>query len=380
VQLRGLSAAATEPLADRLAAAGLLPSETHERVRNVIASALTGRDGRGYLDVRPWVTELDRGLCADPVLAGLPGRFLFTLDDGRADVTGLGADVALLAGSADTVTVLLGGVDTGLRVTPATAIRTALAAARAFLDERSAQTSAAWRLSELDDGPARVTRRLEPPAESLATVPASPVEAGWRTGRDPLGPLLQTDGRISASVLAPLALLNKQQLTLLVQAAEAAGGEVLVTPWRGVIVPDLPESQAARWLAALADAGLVTDPDSPWVGVTSCAGRPGCGKALADVRADASDSLAPHSPGPDSPGPDSPGPAELSDGLTPAGDALLPVHWIGCDRACGRPAGKYVEVLATPTGYRVSVAGTERIRNAAPDQLAATVHAARSDR
>lgn len=78
-------------------AAGLLPSESHERVRNVIASVLSGRVGGGLVDVRALVDALDEGLCADPALGGLPGRFLFTIDDGRGDVTGFGADVGLLA-------------------------------------------------------------------------------------------------------------------------------------------------------------------------------------------------------------------------------------------------------------------------------------------
>src|SRR3954451_19212379 len=81
LQLRGLPEGAEAELGDRLAAAGPLPSATHERGGNGVASVLTGRAG-GALDVRPWVAAFDAGLCADPVLADLPGRFLLTLDDG----------------------------------------------------------------------------------------------------------------------------------------------------------------------------------------------------------------------------------------------------------------------------------------------------------
>src|SRR5690242_7820687 len=41
VQLRGLTGSAEAELGDRLAAAGLLPSATHERVRNVVASTIS---------------------------------------------------------------------------------------------------------------------------------------------------------------------------------------------------------------------------------------------------------------------------------------------------------------------------------------------------
>ena len=84
---------------------------------------------------------------------------------------------------------------------------------------------------------------------------------------------------------------------------------------------------ADGWLAALAAAGLAVEVDSRWSGVTACAGRPGCAKSLADVRADA---LAA---------------TRHSDGL--------PVHWVGCARGCGSPAGPHVRVEATPAGYVV---------------------------
>src|SRR6185437_8355244 len=44
VQLRGLDAAAAGPLTGELARAGLLPSLSHDRVRNVLASPLAGLD------------------------------------------------------------------------------------------------------------------------------------------------------------------------------------------------------------------------------------------------------------------------------------------------------------------------------------------------
>ncbi|MDH2393102.1 cobalamin biosynthesis protein CobG, partial [Streptomyces sp. HNM0663] len=101
VQLRGLGAACGGELARLLDAAGLLPAPRHERVRNIVASPLTGLDGRGAYDVLPWVRELDSLLCASETATALSGRYLFACDDGRGDMTALDADVTILASSAD---------------------------------------------------------------------------------------------------------------------------------------------------------------------------------------------------------------------------------------------------------------------------------------
>jgi precorrin-3B synthase len=318
LQLRGLAPGAGRDLGDRLAAAGLLPSETHERVRNVLASALTGRAG-GFLDARPWVHALDAGLCADPSLAALPGRFLATVDDGRGDVSGLGGDVGLLALAPDEVALLLAGADSGLRAHPDDAVALLLAATRAFRAEHAAQGGTAWRLAELDDGPARVADRLPGARVAPVAVPAAP-SAG------PVGAQTQPDGRTALVGVVPLGRLSAAQADLLAGLA----GEVQLTPWRSVVVPGLPEDRVDDAAVDLHRTGVVFDAASPWARVTACAGRPGCARSLADVRADAA--------------------AAVATGAVPDGAR---VHWAGCGRRCGRPRGDVVDVVATPGGYRV---------------------------
>lgn len=317
VQLRGLAPDAPAELGARLAAAGLLPSATHETARNLLASALTGRVG-GVLDVRPWVTAFDAGMCADPALADLPGRFLAAFDDGRGNVAGLGADVGLLAVDARTVALLLGGTDSGVRATPEDAVDLALAATRGFLDLRAAQGGTAWRLAELEDGPARVAAALGGTRAEPMPVPAPPASG-------PAGPVAQDDGRTALVAVVPLGRLTAAQAELL---AGVAVSDLQLTPWRSVVVPDLADAAAAHELST---AGLVLDAGSPWLRVTACAGRPGCAKSLADVRGDVVRAVA--------------------GGTLPADGARQ--HWVGCERRCGRPSGEVVDVVATGTGYRI---------------------------
>ncbi|WP_131741825.1 nitrite/sulfite reductase [Actinomadura roseirufa] len=307
VQIRGLADGAEEELAARLSAGGLLPSAGHERVRNIAASVLTGRDALGFLDVRPLVAELDAELCADPGLAELSGRFLFTVDDGRGDVAALRGDIGLLAVGADAMALLLAGADSGVRVAPGEAAALALEVARDFLRVRTAE----WRVAELAPGALRVPGERGEPVR----VPAAP-------RRVPLGRIPQRDGRTALSGLVPLGRLDPAPLR--------GAAEVIVTPWRGVVIPDLTDVPHFQ--------GLVTAPASGWEGLTSCAGRPGCAASLTDVRADAARTRA-------------------------SAGAGLPAHWSGCDRRCGRPPGRHVAVVATPDGYEVRLGDEVRARS-----------------
>jgi precorrin-3B synthase len=284
VQIRGLPAGAEIELGDRLWQAGLLPSLSHERVRNIIASPLG--DGQHLVD------SLDRAICADPALASLPGRFLITVDDGRGDVSGLGGDIGLLGGA-----LLLAGQHSGLRVL--NPVRDVLRAAKEF----QAIRGDAWRLAEVPDGVRRVASVLGLPTTGRVAV------------RPPVAPQPGPVGDAFV-VGAPLGRLNRAQARALCDL----GPWVRLTPWRSVVLPGTPDLRAT---------GLVTDPASPWHGVTACTGRPGCAKSLADVRADAASSV-------------------------PARADTVPVHWSGCSRRCGRPAGRVVDMVATGEGYRRS--------------------------
>lgn len=457
IQLRALTGAPVETLGARLAAAGLLPSSTHELVRNIAASPLPGPDEA--VDIRALVPRLDRALCADPRLSTLPGRFLFALDSGALDVART-ADVAAVpataldeapdtAGTAtlapavdgtfdvthishgETAATLLGGrprgeiailfdgFDAGLRVPPGDVVDALLAAAHAFLDERAVQAAdqrsvhtgsadrrsaqagtvgqqpahtatigqqpahagtahqqpthasspdqqpthvgtadgrtaqagvepagsarPAWRVRELVDGPARVAARV---AETLGVQLGVGAAVPEPVIREPVGIIAQPGGLVALGAVVPLGRVSSVQIKVLEEAAA-----IVVTPWRGVVLPDLSPSAAQRWQSGLAAVGLEVRSGSRWSGVTACAGRPGCAKSLADVRQDAT--------------------AAVLAGC----DGARAVHWVGCSRGCGSPAGSHVRVEATGSGYEVRAGGF--CVSASADEVGALVAAAR---
>lgn len=309
IQIRAVTD--TGAAADALAAAGLLPSATHERARNIVASPLSGRSG-GVIDIRPLVTELDLAIQADPALAGLPGRFWFSLDDGRGDVSGIDADAGVHALDDGTCALLLTGRDTGVRLDAGDAVKTLTGIARRFVEIRGK----AWRITELDDH--------APLLDDLtATAPAG---VTWPpTMKPPVGWIEQRDSRVALGAALPLGILQARAVHFLA-AIEAP---LVITPWRSLLVCDVPEDRADTSLRVLAPLGLVFDENSPWLAVSACTGSPGCEKSAADVRADATRAV------------DTP--------------AEVHRHFVGCDRACGSPPVGEV-LIADEDGYRLRIA------------------------
>jgi precorrin-3B synthase len=312
IQIRGITD--TGAVAEAVAAAGLLPSATHERVRNIVASPLSGRVG-GHVDIRHWVTRLDNAIRAAPGLAALPGRFWFGIDDGRGDVSGLGTDVGAHLLGADFAALLLAGRDTGVRLAPHDVVPTLIAVAERF----AARRGKTWRVAELAD----TAVLLNDAAGRKDLVPDAGPGVTWAPStRPPVGWIEQHDGRVALGAAVPLGVLQ----ATVGESLAAIGAPLVITPWRSVLVFDLDEGVADAALRVLAPLGLVFDEGSPWLDVSACTGSPGCQHSAADVRADAALAVA-------------------------RGVAGTRRHFVGCERACGRPPAGEV-LVATGKGYR----------------------------
>ena len=302
VQLRGLPEVLPDAVARAVAAAGFLPSAAHERVRNVAASPLTGLVG-GRADLRPMVAALDAALLAEPSLAELPGRFLFVLDDGRGDVADLALDLGYRALDATRGLLLVGDGRHGHPVAAAEAVDEVVALASAFLARRGG----AWHVRELD-APLTATAPL-PPAG-----PSAPLEPGVLGDHLSLG--------------VPLGLLTPAQVAAVHEAV--GGGPVVVTPWRGLVLPG-----AANARDGLRSAGLLPEPGSTWSLVSACVGAPWCASGRSDTR-------------------------RLAARLAGAGGPSVRTHLSGCERRCGAPATPHLDLVAPSAAEVDALAGAVR--------------------
>lgn len=297
LQIRGLAVPLTAETRDAVVSTGLVPSPSHELVRNVVVSPLTGLDGAGQADLRPLVRDLDSRICADPTLAALPGRFLFALDDGRGDVVTEAFDLGLVATGPQQATVLAASADRGWSVPLGRAADLLIDLSRDFVHANQTSGGGAWHVAELD-------RFIGPPTDSSHRRR----NTNTTTASRPFGAV---GGH--AVVGVPLGLLTPPHLDALASCTDRVG----ITPWRSLVI----ENGAAA-LRHLAAAGLMTSAESPWVRLHACTGSPGCAKSTVDTRSLAR-RLAPRLP-----------------------VGLLPVHVSGCERRCGTPTTPFVDLLA----------------------------------
>lgn len=214
LQLRGLpgrDGQLTPAALTALESTGLLPSPSHELVRNILVSPQSGYAG-GRADLRPVAARLDALLCADPRLAGLPGRFLFVLDDGRGDLLDRAADAGLVALS-DTHAQLRIGEHWGAVIGIDDAAGRLAAVAGAFQTARGDGPDAPWHIRELSGPLAAVVS-----ADARLPAPSGPL---------PYGPVPG-----GTHVPMPDGVLTPDRARTLPVAAE-----LVVTPWHGIFVP-----------------------------------------------------------------------------------------------------------------------------------------------
>jgi precorrin-3B synthase len=222
LQLRGLPHVDGRLDDDALAAleaTGLVPHPTHDLVRNVMVSPLTGLHG-GRADLRPVAEAYDAGLCADPELAALPGKFLVVLDDGRGDLVDHSLDLGAVAVDDRHAQLRIGDHRWGDVVAIDEIAPRLLDLAHAFLRARGQGDDAAWHVDEL-------------PAAALGELDAG----GERDPRTDVhcGPLPYEGFGRGIHVEVPGGLLTPQTLKVVLDIALT--DHVIVTPWRGLVLP-----------------------------------------------------------------------------------------------------------------------------------------------
>ncbi|MFL6090641.1 MAG: nitrite reductase [Aeromicrobium sp.] len=236
LQLRGIEHLPSEdgtrcvPLGfvDAVTEAGFLPAPTHELIRNIMVSPLSGRVG-GRADLFPTARALDEALCADPLFAGLSARFLFVLDDGRGDLVDRKLDLGAMAVDDESVQIRIGSDTWGEVVDLADVPDVLIDLAARFVRARGDNPDAPWHVDELETPLTELhhARDLRTQVTSL---------------HHPSGEFTQDDGRTAEVVEVPDGVLTHELAT---RVLARAGSDLIVTPWRSLVLPDLGEPAGA---------------------------------------------------------------------------------------------------------------------------------------
>jgi precorrin-3B synthase len=331
LQIRGVREECQSELVRRLLAAGLGPrNPAADDVRNLLLSPAAGRDPAAHLDTRPLAGRLLALLQDRSEFHALSAKFALQLDGGEA--------LAMLDHPHDLwLGALPGGKQLafGLAGTPRDQ-----ALASIQLEQAESLVEAALQLFlELAGEHSRMRQLLVelPVTDFLARLQArlpfvldGPLAAPQREQPDgaALGVHAQAQpGLVMLLAGAPLGRLEATQLWALADLAETEGsGELRLTPWQGVLLPDVPATRQAAVAEVLTDLGLLLDARAPLARLLACSGTPGCARAAADTKADA---------------------LRLAEHLSPG---IAQVHLSGCPRSCAAAHIAPYTLLAQPGG------------------------------
>ena len=337
LQIRGVLPSQQAELIERLLAADLGPSNPGaDDVRNLLLSPAAGLDPQALLDARPLAAALLDLLQTTPALHGLSAKFAIQLDGGEA--------LAMLAHPHDIWLSALPGTPArlafGLAGCPSDqplgmvnveqAVPLVEQLLRLFLDLAGNEHSRMRQL--LSVIPAhQLLQQLH--TRLPFTVQAAP--ADWQrkpvSPRAPMGIYPQQQaGLYMVAAASRLGRIDAAQLKILAELAEHCGdASMRLTPWQGLLLPNIPEPLADNLLHKLVELGLLIDAQEPLSNLIACTGSAACGKGLADSKADA---------------------LRLAERLR-ASTARPQVHLSACPRSCAAAHTAPFTLLASSAGH-----------------------------
>ncbi|RCS24388.1 precorrin-3B synthase [Phyllobacterium salinisoli] len=349
LQLRGIDENDSDQVIMALTGAGLGPLVPEgDDVRNVMVNPTAGIDEAQTFDTIPLAERLLETLQITPAYYALSPKFSLLLDGGEACAIVRHTSDIWLAATQDGEHFAF-----GLASCPPVAVDDQPALGMVAAENSTALVTSLLdlflELSAERAGVARMKHLLaEMPVsdilERLRLRLAFPVEhaSDWRRAAPrPFAHLgshrQRQQGFAYAGAAAPLGRLTPENLRALADlATEANGGQIRLTPWQSVLLPDLTTDRADDILRRMHPIGLASDPADPLASMIACSGSNGCASAFADTQADG---------------------AKLAK-LLKNGKAA-PVHLTGCAKSCAsiRPAPATL-VAVSPGRYDLFLRAT----------------------
>ncbi len=361
LQLRSVHHAPTPRAFQMLQALGLAakhPSIDH--LRNVMASPTAGIDAQELIDTRPLVQALDAYIQRHLEFADLSAKFSIGIDGGGT--VGIGTRSAIAwehryneihlavenqkSSPTPYFRLFLGAdkhlCDTQVLIPLDECITVVAALAMVLLAYGQASQNRPrmkhllrdWGMERyLEQVNQRLPQRLCPVADSP---PPLPTQRYAHLGVHPQ----RQFGLSYVGVHLELGQLTVTQLRALVQLSTAVGsGQLRLTPWQTMLLPNIPNAQVPEVLHHLSALGLPVSDHQTDAAIVACGGKPGCAVAATDTQSHA---------------------IALADYLNQRLTLTSPVniHFTGCPKSCAQPSPAEITLLGTTTdvsGYPVEM-------------------------
>ena len=282
-----------------------------DNIRNITASPITGLDPHVLIDVAPLAEAMQAYVTNSRDMFDLPRKFNIAFDNGGsissvADTNDIGFLAVRVAESRSVPAgiyfrVLLGGItghrqfasDCGLLLRPEETVAVAVAMVRVFVRHGDRTDRKKARLKYLLDrwGIERFLQEAEKLlAFPLVRVAASECEARHaidRTAHLGVHPQSQR-GFHYIGIAIPVGQLPTPQMRALASIAEEFGsGELRLTVWQNLIIPNIASERLEAAKQAIREAGLDYQTTTVLSGTVACTGNKGCRFSATDTKSHA---------------------------------------------------------------------------------------------
>lgn len=322
LQIRGIAPSNLVHVLTRLSNLGLTSRGSGvDNVRNITASPTAGLDPQELLDVRPFAHALHHYILNHRDLFDLPRKFNVAFEGGgsidtvadtndigfmavrvpgevKAPVVGREGQEGVTVPSGIYFRVELAGItghrqfasDAGIVVTPGESVALAAAMLRVFSEHGDRTDRKKARLKYLIDKWG-VPRFLEACAARVSfPLRQLPMEQCLR--RPPslkhghLGVYRQKQpGKNYIGVVVPVGILSVRAMRRVADLAENYGsGQIRLTPWQNLILPDVPDGFVETVKRQLVRAGLHHEATHVAGGLVACTGNKGCKWSSTDTK------------------------------------------------------------------------------------------------
>lgn len=321
-----------------------------DAIRNIMSSPTAGIDRQESIDTRPFVTRWNRHIIQHPELSVLSAKFSVCFEGGGLVSVGDRPNDILFYATQNEFRLALGHgergespQDVGVQVHPDECLpilfaltnvyrQHSLDLLKADIDRRKPRLREVLNYLGVEQYLQAVAQQIRLRRSPLVPVPKQSTLQSGHLGVQPQ----RQAGLFYQGIALPLGRLETYQLRgLAALSAQYGSGEVRLTPWQNVLIPDLPERSLSPVQQGVEGLGLSESKNQLWGAIVACSGKAGCASSATETKQDAM-AVADY----------------LAKKITL--DQPLNLHFSGCKKSCAQHTQSDITLLGVEKGKNSS--------------------------